>query len=85
MTILLQIFFILIFLNTIVPLMDNAKFHPNIPICLGEKVDLIGFAIFSTGSHLGFSTKRNFLILKPCSLIMPQVKFENHGCSGFSE
>ena len=65
--------------------MTHAKFQPNIPSSSGEKVDFIGFAIFSTGDHLGFSTRLNFLIQKPCRLIMPHVKFENHGCSGFRE
>ena len=41
--------------------MIHAKFQPNIPRCSEEKVDFIGFAIFSTGSHLGFSTRLKFL------------------------
>ena len=62
--------------------MIHAKFQPNIPSCSGENVDFIGFAIFSTGGDLGFSTRLNFHILKPCCMIMPHVKFENHGYSG---
>ena len=27
----------------------------------------------------------NFIILKPCSLVILHVKFENHGSSGFRE
>ena len=81
----LQIFFILIFLNNKFPLVIHAKFQPNIPSRSGEKVYFIGVAIFSTGSHLGFSTRVNFLILKPFSLIMPHLKFDNHGRSGFNE
>ena len=30
-----------------------------------KKNDFIGFAIFSIGGHLGFSTNLNFIILKP--------------------
>ena len=65
--------------------MTHAKFKPIIPCRSGEKVDFFGFAIFRTGGHLGFSTILNILILKLCSLIMPHVKFEHHGCSGFKE
>ena len=61
--ILQPIFFHLIILK--VPLMLHTKYQPNVPCHSGEKVDLIGFAIFSIGSHLGLSTKRNFIILKP--------------------
>ena len=65
--------------------MIQAKFQPNVSSHSREKVDFIGFAIFNTGGHLGFSTRLNFLFLKPCSLIMPHVKFENHRCNGFRE
>ena len=58
-------FFNSIILKSKVPLMIHTKYLPNIPCHSGEKVDFTGFAIFSTGSHLGFSTKRNFIILKP--------------------
>ena len=51
----------------------------------GEKVNFIGFTIFSISHHLGFSTRLNIIILKPCSLVMLHVKFENHGYSGFRE
>ena len=63
--ILQPIFFNLIILKSKVPLMLHTKYQPNIPCQSGEKVDFISFAIFSIGSHLGFSTKRNFIILKP--------------------
>ena len=75
-----NIFFTLISLNTKVPLILQTKFQPNIPSHSGEKVDFNGYAIFSTGSHLGFLTRLNFTSL---SLIMLQVKFEIHRCSGF--
>ena len=63
--ILQPIFCNLISLKRKVPLMLHIKYQPNIPWHSGEKVDSISFAIFSTGSHLGFLTKRNFIILKP--------------------
>ena len=44
--ILLQIFFILISLNTKVPFILYTKLQPNIPSHSGEKVDFNGFAIF---------------------------------------
>ena len=62
-----------------------SKFQPNIPSHSGEKVDFNGFAIFSIGRHLGFSTMLTFAGLKPCSLIMLHVKFEIHTCSGLRE
>ena len=58
------IFFNLIILKSKVPLMLHTKYQPNIPCHSGEKVEFTGFAIFSFGSHLGFSTKWNFIILK---------------------
>ena len=61
------------------------KFQHNIPSHSEEKLDFIGFAIFSIDGHLRFSTRLNLIILKPCSLVMLHVKFENHGCSGFRE
>ena len=62
----LQPFFLnSIILKSKVLLMLHTKYQPNIPCHSGEKVDFIGFAIFSIGSHLGFATKRNFIILKP--------------------
>ena len=65
--------------------MIHAKFQPNILTCTGKKLISLVLLLFSTGGHLGFSTRLNFHILKPCSLIKPHVKFENHGCSGFRE
>ena len=40
--------------------MLHTKYQPNIPCHSGEKVDLIGFAIFSIGSHLGFRDQAEF-------------------------
>ena len=40
--------------------MLHTKYQPNIPCHSGEKVDFASFAIFSIGSHLGFSTKAEF-------------------------
>ena len=77
--------FILILINIKVLLILRIKFQPNIPSRSGENDDFISFAIFSNGGHLEFSTKLNFTILKPCSLIMVHVKFEIHRCSGFRE
>ena len=57
-------FFNLKILKGKVPLMLHTIYQPNIPCHSGEKVNFIGFAIFSIGSHLGFSIKRNFIILK---------------------
>ena len=51
----------------------------------GEKVDFGDLAIVSNSGHFLFPTSLNFIILKPCSLVMLHVKFENHGCSGFRE
>ena len=61
--ILQPIFFNLKILKSKVPVMLHTKYQPNIPCHSGVKVDLIGFAVFSI--NLGFSTKRNFIILKP--------------------
>ena len=41
-----------------------------------EKVDCCCLAIFSS---------LNFICLKPCSLVMLHVEFENHGCSDLKE
>ena len=59
------------------------KFQPNVSSSSGEKVDFSGLAIFINSGHFLFSTRLNFIILKPCSLVMLHVKFENHGCSDF--
>ena len=55
--------------------MLHTKFQPHKHSGSREKVDFIGFAIFSIGDHLGFSIRLNFIILKPCSLVMLHVKF----------
>ena len=65
--------------------MPHTIFQSNISSHSGEKNDFIGFAIYSIGSHLEFSSKLNFIILKSCCLVMLHVKFENHGCSSFKE
>ena len=43
------------------------------------------FWIFSNGGHLWYSTQLNFTISRPCSQVMPHVKFENCRSSGFIE
>ena len=47
------------------PTSASHKFQPYIPSHSGEKVVTICFAIFSIGGHLGFSTRLNFIVLKP--------------------
>ena len=61
------------------------KFQPNISSGSEGKVYSSGLAIFSNSGHFGLPTSLNFIILKPCSLVMLHVKFENHGCCGFRE
>ena len=61
------------------------KFQPTIPSRSGENDDFISFAIFDNCGHLEFSTRLNFTILKPWSLIMLHMKFKIHGCSGLRE
>ena len=77
--------FILIPLSTKISLKIHTKFQPNILSHSGDNVDFNGFAIFSIGGHLGFSTRLHFTGLKPCSLIMLHVKFEIYRCGGFIE
>ena len=55
--------------------MCHTKFQPNILTVLEKKNDFNGFDIFSYNGHLGISTRLNFIILQPCSLVMLQVKF----------
>ena len=43
-------------------------------VVLEKKSDFIVFAIFSNSGHLGFWTKLNFVIQKPCSVVMQHVK-----------
>ena len=69
------VFFILIPINIKVLLIFHTEFQPNIPSRSGENDDFISFTIFSNGGHLDFSTRLNFTILKPWSLIMLLVKF----------
>ena len=66
-----------------VTLFLHTKLQPNIPSGSAEKVESIDFVISSIGGHLGFSTRLNFYILRPSSLVMLHVKFESHGCSGY--
>ena len=63
----------------------HEKLQPNIPSRSGVNGDFNGFAIFSKGGHLEFSTKLNFISLKPLSLIMLLMKFKIHGCSDLRE
>ena len=72
-------------MNIKVLLILHTKFQPNIHSHSGENGDFIGFAIFSNGSHLEFSTQLNFTILKPWSLIMLHMKFKIRGCNGLRE
>ena len=58
--ILQPIFFNLIILNSKVLLMLHTHYQSNVPCHSGEKVDFIGFAIFSTGSHLGLYDQVEF-------------------------
>ena len=46
---------------------------------------LIVFVFFSNGGHLKFSTRLNFISLKPCSLILLHIKFKIHGYNGLRE
>ena len=78
-----RFFFILISINIKVLLILDMKFQPNIPSRSGENDDFNSFAIFSNGGHLEFSTRLNFTILKPWSLIKLHMKFKIHRCSGF--
>ena len=50
-----------------------------------EKRLILCFPIFSIGRHVGFSTRLNFAIQKPCSLMMLHVKSDNIRCSGSKE
>ena len=68
-------FFILISIIIKVLLILHSKYQPNIPCRSEENDDFNSFAIFSNGSHLEFSTRLNFTILKPWSLIMLHMKF----------
>ena len=72
-------------MNIKVLLIFHTKFQPNIPRRSGENGDFNGFAIFSNSSHLEFSTRLNFIILKPWSLIMLHMKYKIHGWSGLRE
>ena len=57
-----------------------------LPIALrGPAFDFSGLAIFSNSCHIGLPSSLNFIFVKPCSLVMLHVKFENNGCSGFRE
>ena len=77
--------FIFITLNTYVSLIFYAKIQPKISSGSGEKVDFVIFAIFSNGGHLGYSTRPNFIILRPWWQVMLHVKFVNYRCNNFIE
>ena len=69
-----------------VQLMLFTKFQPNISSGSAGKVDFSGLAILATAAI--FDSRpvcMHVIILKPCSLVMLHVIFENHGCSGFRE
>ena len=85
--ILLIDFFILIILKIKVQLPGNALYiiQPNISSGSGEKVNFSGLALFSNSGTFCFSTRLNFIILKPCSLVMLHVKFENRRCIDSTE
>ena len=72
-------------MNIKVQLILHTKFQPKIPGRSGENGDFNSFATFSNGGHLEYSTRMNFTILKPWSLIMLHMKFKVHGCSGLRE
>ena len=63
----------------------HTNFQLNIPNCSGENDNFISFTIFSNDGHLEFSTRLDFTILKPWSLIMLHMKFKIHGCSDLRE
>ena len=62
------------YLNYIVKIIVVAG---RIPSEFGEKVDFIDVAILSISDQLGFSARLNFIILKPCSLTLLHLTFEN--------
>ena len=72
-------------MNIKVLLILHTKFQPKILRCSGENGDFNSFASFSNGGHLEFSTRLNFVIMTPWSLIMLHMKFKIHGCSGLRE
>ena len=81
-----QIFvFILIPFNIKAILILHTKFQPKILSRSGENGEFNSFGIFSNGGRLEFSTRPNFTILKPWSLIIMHMKFKNYGCSGLRE
>ena len=65
-------------MNIKVLLILHTKFQINILCRSGENGDFNSFAIFSNGGHLEFSTRLNFIILKPLSLIMLHMKLKIH-------
>ena len=76
MTLFATDFFILISINIEVLHILHKKFQPNIPSRSRENGNFNSFAIFSNGGHLAFSTRLNFTVLKPWSLIMLHMKFK---------
>ena len=69
----------LFFIDT--PCQNSAKISSG----SGEEADFNIFAIFSNSGYLGYLICPNFIILRPWSLIMLHVKFDNNWCYGFRE
>ena len=61
----------------------HTKFQPKIfqPLCRKWRVFYVFFFIFSNSGHLEFSTRLNFTVLKPWSLMMLHMKFKIHACN----
>ena len=69
-----RFFFIIIILNTYVPLMFQAIIQPNMTSGSGE-VDFVIFAFLVIAAILDI--RPNFTIRRPWSQVMLHVKFEN--------
>ena len=76
--------FLRVFLPAL-PLIFHANLQLNISNVSGQEADIVIFAIFSNGGHLGYSTRPNFTIRRPSSQVMLHVKFKNYLPSGFRE
>ena len=48
-------YFVLLFLNTKVPLIHRTKFQPYIPSCFGEKLILLIFLFLVSAAHVYYS------------------------------
>ena len=62
---------------------DPYSFSQNIPVVLEKKLMLLVLLFLVMADIL--DSQNEFIILKPCSLVMMHVKFENSRCSGFRE